>query len=237
MSYSNATGRVRNNAGLTTERIVTEALRIIDGQGLGRLTMRRLGDAMSVEAMAIYHHFPLGKEQLFDAIVEHITDVSPAPPRDAVAEDHTDEDTDPDAGAEEAPQDDRPWDERLRSWAHDYRAALLRHSGALSLMINRRPDTPSALRSQEIHYAAFEEAGLAGADIVRAAALLDAYVTGAVIQQVRLESVPNPQAPVVDGRYPHVAALQGTVLDADARFEAGLAAVLASVTAPAGRSA
>ena len=54
----------RNNAGLTEDRIITEALRIIDGQGLRRLTMRRLGDALEVEAMAIYHHFPLGKEQL-----------------------------------------------------------------------------------------------------------------------------------------------------------------------------
>ncbi|MFC7328569.1 TetR/AcrR family transcriptional regulator [Marinactinospora rubrisoli] len=238
MTYSTTPGRVRNNAGLSTERIVTEALRIIDGQGLSRLTMRRLGDSMSVEAMAIYHHFPLGKEQLFDAIVEHITDVAPGRTAEESADTgDADGDTEPapdDSGGQ--PVDDRPWDERLRSWAHDYRAALLRHAGALSLIINRRPDTASALRSQEIHYAAFEEAGLSGEEIVQAAALLDAYVTGAVIQQVRLESVPSPQAPVVDGRYPHVAALQGTVLDADARFEAGLNAILASVAAPAGRS-
>ena len=51
----------RNNAGLSRERIVAEALRIIDGMGLRSLTMRRLGDALNVEAMAIYHHFPLGE--------------------------------------------------------------------------------------------------------------------------------------------------------------------------------
>lgn len=64
----------RNNAGLSRERIVAEALRIIDGMGLRSLTMRRLGDALNVEAMAIYHHFPLGKEQLYSAIVEYISD-------------------------------------------------------------------------------------------------------------------------------------------------------------------
>ena len=54
---------------LSTERIIEAALQIVDGQGLGRLTMRRLGDALEVEAMAIYHHLPHGKEQLLDAAV------------------------------------------------------------------------------------------------------------------------------------------------------------------------
>ena len=51
---------------LTRDRIIDTALHIVDGQGLGRLTMRRLGDALQVEAMAIYHHLPRGKEELLD---------------------------------------------------------------------------------------------------------------------------------------------------------------------------
>ncbi|GAA3729315.1 TetR/AcrR family transcriptional regulator [Salinactinospora qingdaonensis] len=216
----------RNNAGLSTERIVTEALRIIDGQGLSRLTMRRLGDALQVEAMAIYHHFPLGKEQLFDAIVEHMTDVtrSRSSPED-------DEATS-DAAEEAAQEGELPWDERLRVWAHDYRAALLRHSGALALLINRRPDTTAALRSLEAHYAAFQEAGLSGAAVAHAAAVLDSYVTGAVIHQARAESAATPEAPqVLDGRYPHVAALGEIEPDHARRFSEGLEAVLAGVRA------
>lgn len=58
----------RNYAGLSRERIIIEALHIIAGRGLGGLSMRRLGDALEVEAMAIYHHFPLGKEQLLSLI-------------------------------------------------------------------------------------------------------------------------------------------------------------------------
>ncbi|MFC3995881.1 TetR/AcrR family transcriptional regulator [Nocardiopsis sediminis] len=222
----------RNNAGLSAERIITEALRIIDGQGLRRLTMRRLGDALEVEAMAVYHHFPLGKEALFDGIVDYITDVSRAdttlapadPPAGAPGSGDGDDDTDDD------PVDDRPWDERLRGWAYDYRARLLRHSGALPLLINRRPDSVAALRALDLHYAAFTEAGLNGAAVVRAGAALDAYVTGAVVHEVRAGGLPGPDPASVDGRFPHVAALRDVGADHEQEFREGLDTLLAGLT-------
>ncbi|WP_046470773.1 TetR/AcrR family transcriptional regulator [Allosalinactinospora lopnorensis] len=217
----------RNYAGLSTERIIVEALRIIDGQGLRRLTMRRLGDALEVEAMAIYHHFPLGKEQLFDAIVEYITDVSPS----GASQDDAEEDGDPAAAP---PDEERPWDERLRAWARDYRTALLDHSGALSLLINRRPDTAAAMRSLEMHYAAFAEAGLTGRAIVEAAAALDSYVTGAVIHQVRGEGLASPHPAAMDGRYPHVARLTEEETTPEQRFSAGLETLLAALARNSG---
>ncbi|GAA3042699.1 hypothetical protein GCM10017559_84820 [Streptosporangium longisporum] len=64
---------------LSRERIIDAALHIADGQGLRRLTMRRLGDALQVEAMAIYHHLPLGKDALMDALAEHVTTVHVEP--------------------------------------------------------------------------------------------------------------------------------------------------------------
>lgn len=210
----------RNNAGLSPELIVTEALRIIDGMGLRNLTMRRLGDALKVEAMAIYHHFPLGKEQLYGAIVEYISD-----PARAAAPSGAEE------SGEEPGQDPRPWNERLRAWAHDYRAALLRHSGALPLMIHRRPDTAAALRSAELHYAAFLEAGLPPEEVPGAAAALDSYVLGAVVHQVRAEGLPSRDPAEVDGRFPTVAALRGVAVDHDRVFAAGLDALLAGLTA------
>ncbi|MFD0772716.1 TetR/AcrR family transcriptional regulator [Streptomonospora algeriensis] len=213
----------RNNAGLSADRIITEALRIIDGQGLRRLTMRRLGDALQVEAMAIYHHFPLGKEQLFEAIVAHVSDVSGGSPGG-----DGEEAADADESAEES-ADERPWDERLRAWALDYRRALLSHAQALPLFIHRRPDTEAALRTRELHYAAFTEAGLSGADVVQAAAALDSYVTGAVIHEVRANGLPARDPAVIDGRFPHAAALTGVELDPERRFTDGLDALLGSL--------
>src|SRR3954451_24152005 len=68
---------------LTRDRIIETALHIVDGQGLGRLTMRRLGDALQVEAMAIYHHLPRGKEELLDGLVAHVAAMPAAWPRPA----------------------------------------------------------------------------------------------------------------------------------------------------------
>src|ERR687896_2408228 len=68
---------------LTRDRIIDTALHIVDGQGLGRLTMRRLGDALQVEAMAIYHHLPRGKEELLDGLIAHVAALPAAWPRPA----------------------------------------------------------------------------------------------------------------------------------------------------------
>lgn len=109
----------RDRAPLSTERIIEAALQIIDGQGLGRLTMRRLGDALEVEAMAIYHHLPRGKEQLLDGLVAHVA-AAPADTRGAAG-----------------------WRASLRTWARDYRERLLEHAGVLPLVVTRR--NPAAL--------------------------------------------------------------------------------------------
>ncbi|WP_119730433.1 TetR/AcrR family transcriptional regulator [Thermomonospora amylolytica] len=114
----------QNRPPLTRERIIEAALRIVDGQGLGRLTMRRLGDALEVEAMAIYHHLPRGKEELLDGLVAHVA-VHPAQTAPAGR------------GAD--------WRAALRGWAGDYRARLLEHAGVLPLVVTRR--NPAALAS------------------------------------------------------------------------------------------
>jgi AcrR family transcriptional regulator len=105
-------------APLTRERIIETALHLIDGQGLGRLTMRRLGDSLEVEAMAIYHHLPHGKEQLLEQLIAYVA-AHPVPPGSGTAR------------------------ERLRSWAGGYRDRLLEHIGVMPLIVTRR--NPGAL--------------------------------------------------------------------------------------------
>lgn len=171
----------RNYAGLSRERIILEALHIIAGRGLGGLSMRRLGDALEVEAMAIYHHFPLGKEQLFNAITAYVT--SPGSTGEAVPEEAA-----PDAGQEgddahEA--DTRPWDERLTSWADDYRSRLLEYSGALSLLVHRAPATPADTAARALVHRALTDAGVPADGLDRAADALYSYCLGAVVHEVR----------------------------------------------------
>ena len=46
-------------------------MRIVDEEGLGALTMRRLADAVGLEPMSLYHHVP-NKEALLDLMVGRI---------------------------------------------------------------------------------------------------------------------------------------------------------------------
>ncbi|GGV21816.1 TetR family transcriptional regulator [Actinomadura cremea] len=151
----------RNRAPLSTERIIEAALQIVDGQGLGRLTMRRLGDALEVEAMAIYHHLPRGKEQLLDGLVAHV----------AAAPVSTDV---PGGGAGDA----------LRGWARDYRARLLEHAGVLPLVVTRR--NPAALTETVASLREVLRLGGAAEDAAAVAAhTLLGYVLGHAALEVR----------------------------------------------------
>ncbi len=56
---------------LTRDRILDAAIDLIERDGPGALSMRRLGSALGVEGMAIYHHFE-GREDLIGAIAERL---------------------------------------------------------------------------------------------------------------------------------------------------------------------
>jgi len=59
----------RRERPLSRDELLTTALRIVDTEGLHALTMRRLGDAVGVEAMSLYKHVP-NKDVLLDLTVE-----------------------------------------------------------------------------------------------------------------------------------------------------------------------
>jgi TetR/AcrR family transcriptional regulator, tetracycline repressor protein len=158
---------------LSLERIIDAALHIADGQGLRRLTMRRLGDALQVEAMAIYHHLPRGKEALMDVLAEHVTAVQVAP-------DGLDD-----------------WQDRARAWARASRTALLEHPGVLSLALTKPPKGAALIAIRE-QVEQLQEAGLAGAgEAVRA---LRAYVFGSVAVEVQQSGWADPDADVQNAR-------------------------------------
>jgi AcrR family transcriptional regulator len=191
---------------LSRERILAAALHLVDAQGLRRLTMRRLGDALEVEAMAIYHHFPLGKEALLDGLVEHLSAVP----------------------VTAAPEVD--WDERLRAWARAYRSRVAAHPGMLPLLASRPVRTPATLAAAEALYAACHDAGLRGPAILDAVRTLRGYAIGFVTLEIQDAQTADDE-PVTDGRYPHAAALRSyaAAREPDAQFETGLTAVLAGI--------
>jgi len=65
---------------LSRSGIVTAAVEFVDSNGLGALTMRRLGASLNVQAMALYGYVP-SRENLLDAVVEAVVDELYADPQ------------------------------------------------------------------------------------------------------------------------------------------------------------
>ncbi|SDG73187.1 DNA-binding transcriptional regulator, AcrR family [Sinosporangium album] len=159
---------------LSRERIIDAALHIADGQGLRRLTMRRLGDALQVEAMAIYHHLPRGKDALMDALAERVTAVE----------------VDPGDGG---------WREIATAWCRAGREALRAHPGVLALALTKPPKGRTAAAIHE-QIDQLERAGLP--DAAGAVRALRAYVFGSVAVEVQQSGWADPEASVEPGPWP-----------------------------------
>ncbi|MEU8757711.1 TetR/AcrR family transcriptional regulator C-terminal domain-containing protein [Streptomyces sp. NPDC048659] len=97
-------------AGLDRERIVTTAIRMLDEEGLAKLSMRRLATELNVTAMSLYWYVDTK-----DDIIEFALDAA-----------HGGIDLD---AVEEATS----WQDRLRLMAHDYRRMLVAHPWVSSI--------------------------------------------------------------------------------------------------------
>jgi AcrR family transcriptional regulator len=107
---------------LSRERIVATAIDFIDEHGLAGLTMRRLGEALGVEAMSLYRYVP-GRENLLDAVVESITAQLEADPE-----------------VLHEPRDG--WEDFLVRLAHGVRQVALSHPKVFPLVASRPLDAP-----------------------------------------------------------------------------------------------
>jgi AcrR family transcriptional regulator len=102
--------------------IVDAAVTFIDEQGLPGLTMRRLGQSLGVEAMALYRYVA-GKEELLDAVVDRLVEGMRT-----------------DAEVLERPRDG--WQDFVQRLAHGVRRVALAHPKAFPLVASRPPEAP-----------------------------------------------------------------------------------------------
>ncbi len=105
---------------LTKARVLQAAVDLADREGLGALTMRRLGAELGVEAMSLYKHVA-NKEAILDGIVELVI------------------------GEIEVPTDGTDWKQAMRHRAVSARQVLSRHSWAIGLLEARGSTGPNAL--------------------------------------------------------------------------------------------
>lgn len=151
---------------LSREVILAAALELIDQESLEALSMRRLGAALGVEAMSLYHYFK-NRDALLDGVVEVLMKK---------------------AEASLKPNDD--WREKIRTILRAYREAGRKHPNAFPLAALRPLRTPHAVALGEVLFNVFREAGLSHRDAVLAFRTLGSFINGFVL----LETSNTPPA-------------------------------------------
>ncbi|MBY0111866.1 MAG: TetR/AcrR family transcriptional regulator C-terminal domain-containing protein [Phycisphaerales bacterium] len=144
---------------LTRERIVAAAIELIERPEQGGVSMRQLGRALSVEAMALYNHFE-NREAILDAVADSVFE--------AVA----------------VPDAHRAWDQRLRALAITFRQVAIARPSVFKVAMERPTKPARALPIMEAVFAALADAGLSGPARVDAYFTLSAFIRGFLLWEI-----------------------------------------------------
>ncbi|OEV09584.1 TetR/AcrR family transcriptional regulator C-terminal domain-containing protein [Streptomyces nanshensis] len=228
--------KAKGRSRLDRAQIVETALRLLNEVGLEGLTLRRVATELNVQAPALYWHVK-HKQQLLDEMATVMLREMSAPEGGG--------DGDGGGGGEAGePDAGEDWREVLAGTGRGLRRALLRYrDGAKVFAGTRLTDAGHAARQEE-YLRRMVAAGFAPGAAARAAFVVFAFTEGFVIEQQAVEPMPGERDPGYDvaarteafgPRYP-LAAQAGEELfgDFDARFEEGLAAVVAGIAATLG---
>ncbi len=154
-------GRIQARSGvaLSRERIAAVALVLVDREGLGALSARRLGEELGCEAMSIYHHIP-SKAHLMDALVDLML-----------------------AEARIPAAHDGDWLERLRQAAHVFRAMALMHPKFFPFFAVHRLNTPSGVAFINGVIGILRDGGFSDRDAAKYFREIGYYLTGAALDE------------------------------------------------------
>lgn len=206
----------RRRAPLTRDRILTAALALADRHGVEGLTMRALGEALSVEAMSLYNHVR-GKADLLVGIGDLVLDQI-----------HFGADGD-------------HWRDRMRAGMWSAWRATAAHPNVVPLLLGSPSDTPGSRALAERVLAALVPAGFAPAEAHRIYRLAQTYTLGSVLM---LQRTPAPRAVrgmvaalEKSGEYPLLrqALMESPEIDGQADFEAGIDLIIKAMPSPTGR--
>jgi len=151
--------RRRGREPITREAVVETALRLLDRDGLDKLSMRRLADELDTGPASLYWHVGSKDgllELLFDRVIGEVEMPTPEPDR---------------------------WREQLKEVAREGRAIILRHRDIVRISVGRIPMGPNALRVSEGILAILRTGGVPDALAVTAHHLLFVIVNGFTLDE------------------------------------------------------
>jgi len=199
---------------LTRESIIDAAMRVVDGDGLGALSMRRLALELRVVPASLYGHVS-GRDEVLQLLLDRVAGEIARPPA------HLGD-----------------WEEQCREFLRALRSALINHNDLASAAIGNIPTGPNWMRMVDRLLGLLVAGRLPASSAAYASDLLiehvvmDAY-EGALFRQ-RLKSDPGYFDALSEylgelpaDEFPNIAAMVGQLTaggsgSSDARFEFGL---------------
>ena len=160
------TTRRERRPALTHERVVAAAVELADDQGIEALSMRKLAQALGVEAMSLYHHVA-NKDDLLDAMVDLVfSEIA-------------------------TPAETGPWRTEVRARCTSLRDVLLRHPWAVGRLNSRRRPGMATLQHHDAVIGCLRAGGFTVRGAAHAFATIDAYVYGFAVQELSLPMEPG----------------------------------------------
>jgi AcrR family transcriptional regulator len=196
---------------------------LADQAGISSLSMRKLGEALRVEAMSLYNHVA-SKSALLDGMIDIVFSEI------------------------DLPSADDPWRAAMRKRAISARQVLRRHPWAIGLMESRTSPGPATLRHHDAVLGCLRQAGFSVELTAHAYSLLDSYIYGFALNEAGLPFGTGEEAAQVardisgefaSGQYPYLTemAVEHVVrpgYDYGDEFEIGLDLILGSLQAADG---
>jgi len=206
---------------LTRERIITAAVELIEREGVGALSMRRIASELGTGVMSLYDYVP-SKASLLDGVAERVL-----------------------GGIDYATEPGTSWEEQIRAQARAFWQVARVYPRSTMVVIGRPVDSAATLRPIEQALATLRGAGFGGEDAVRVVRTFVAYVAGTLVREVGVAPGLEPQRPLGQdpavlaadrpfldpAEFPHVMSLSTELLNRDfeADFEFGLDLLISAI--------
>ncbi|NND01571.1 MAG: TetR/AcrR family transcriptional regulator [Acidimicrobiia bacterium] len=189
--------------GLNRRKVLEAALLIVDTEGLGDLTMRRLGQQLGVEAPSLYKHVE-GKADILDGIIDLVYEEIDF--GDAKGE----------------------FRDRVRSYAKSFRDSLLRHPNVVQLLAMRPVTGKTTIELVEAALRELTTLGLDPQDGRRFLNVTVNFIIGHTLSQVGEQQAPFEEIMTArrqfdPDEYPNFSqSLASAPVDHDGEFELGI---------------
>ena len=151
---------------LTRDRVMGAAIALADEEGIEALSMRKLGQALRVEAMSLYNHVK-NKDDILYGIVDMVLSEFELPP----------------------PGTD--WKAAIRRTAITAHEVLVQHPWAASLMLSPARMSSARLRYMEGILGSLREGGFSAEMTHHAYHALDSHISGFTLWQVHFQFNPK----------------------------------------------